>query len=195
MANRIWRLNLEDGLHTIELKHGYFSGKRSIRVDKKQVRLPQGERRKRYDTGSTYSFAISGHQCMIVIRSTILNFEYELIVDGVSIDTGLPVTDEHPTHSTPGAIRTRRITVVATTSLAGFFSMWLNWLVSHSYGYYHPLLAMLGPGALVIAGYYILVPDDPWEIPRPFPLRLVLVLVLALLLGVINWLATEQGLY
>ena len=195
MATRVWKVDLGDGVHTIELEHGYFSGKRSIRVDNKQIRLPRNERRKRYDTGSTHSFAVSDHECMIIIRSTFLNFEYELIVDGASIDTGIPITDKNPIHTTPGAIRARRITVVAVTSLAGSFSVWLNWLVSHSYGFYHPLLAMLGPGALVIAGYYILVPEDPWEIPRPFPLRLVLVIVLALLLGVINWLATEQGLY
>jgi hypothetical protein len=195
MANKIWRITLEDRVHTIELKHGYFTGKRLIRIDGKQIKLPPHERRKRYDTGSTHSFAISNHQGIIVIRPTLLKFEYELIVDGISIDTGLPVTIKDQLHLTPEAVKTRRIAVVATCTLLGFLAMWLNWLAAHSYGFYHPLLAMLGPAALVIAGYYILVPEDPWEIPKPFPLRLVLVIILAMLLGIINWLATEQGLY
>lgn len=29
----MWQLKFEDGNHTGELEHGYFSGKRSIRVD------------------------------------------------------------------------------------------------------------------------------------------------------------------
>lgn len=33
MARKVWTFELEDGSHSVELEHGYFSGERKIRVD------------------------------------------------------------------------------------------------------------------------------------------------------------------
>jgi len=195
MTKKIWKLNLKDGIHEIELRHSSFSGKRSILVDGVRIEIPRQEKRKRWDTGSKHIFSVHAHQCMMVIRSSGFNYEYELFLDGTSIDSGLPLTHEDPIEVTPEAIRTRRIGVVVISSIAGLVCIWINLRTLRTNGFYSPELAMLGPAVLVIAGYYALFPDDPWEIPKPFPIRLAVMLILAFALGLANWYAIENGLY
>jgi hypothetical protein len=195
MAQKSWIIELEDGVHTVELNHGYFTGKRSIRVDDEAIILHPDEKQKLFDTGSTHSFKVSGHTCKIAIYSFGLNFRYELIVDNVDIETGLPVPDEETLHLSPESIGERRTTLVIFFSLCGLALIWINWRMAHSGGYYHPFIAMMGPAVMVIAGYYLLTKEDPWEFSKASPFRLIWVLVLALLLGIANWYATEHGLY
>ena len=195
MANKKWTINLEDGVHTIELKHGTISGKRSILVDGNPLDLPPGEEKKAYDTGSTHPFMISGHDCVVAIRSSGFSFNYELIVDGLNVDSGLPSDKEESARVTPEAVKVRRIGVVAIFTIAGLICLWLNWRSVTTSGFYFPELAMLGPAALVVAAYYAMFPDDPWVLPKPFPIRLIIMLVLAFALGLANWYATENGLY
>lgn len=87
MGKKNWIVTLEDGEHAIELEHGYLSGKRTISVDDdiiEQIRFNL------YDTGSRHEFKINGHSCIILITAGV-RFSYDLIVDGISVKTGLPV--------------------------------------------------------------------------------------------------------
>lgn len=195
MATRNWTINLEDGTHTIELKHGTVSGKRSILIDGNPLELPSGEAKKVYDTGSTHSFTISGHEAVVAIRSSGFSFEYELLVDGISVDTGLPMDKEDSARVTEKAVRARRVGVVVISVILGVICLLLNWRSVSASGYYFPELAMLGPAALVISAYYAIYNDDPWVLPKPFPIRLIVMFVLAIALGLANWYATENGLY
>lgn len=195
MATRKWTINLEDGVHTVELKHGTISGKRSIFVDGKPLKLLPGEEKKVYDTGSTHPFNISDHDCVVIIRSSGFSFEYELTVDGISVDSGLRVDKEEASRVTPGAVKTRRVVVVVIFSIAGIICLGFNWWSVNTQGFYSPELAMLGPAVLVAAAYYAIFPDDPWVLPKPFPIRLIIMLVLAIGLGLANWYAIENGIY
>jgi hypothetical protein len=82
MANKTWTFEVEDGRHVVELEHGYWSGKRIIRVDGKQLEVS----RKFFDTGTEHRFEVSGHQCILRIRPGTLGglfgFEFELFLDG-----------------------------------------------------------------------------------------------------------------
>ena len=71
----------------------------------------------------------------------------------------------------------------------------LNAWLPLSRGGYLSLLALLGPVFIVMAAYYIIFPEDPWELPRPVPLRLILFLILAFGLGLTNLWATDNGWY
>ena len=82
MANKTWTFQLEDGRHAVELEHGYWSGRRIIRVDGEQIEVS----RKFLDAGTEHRFEISGHPGILRIRSGalggLLGFDYELVVDG-----------------------------------------------------------------------------------------------------------------
>ncbi len=91
MAKKIWTIALEDGQHTIELEHGYISGKRTICVDGTQIELPPGESSSFLDFGSNHPFKIGNHFCIIHIRTNGITFNFDLSVDGSSISTGKQV--------------------------------------------------------------------------------------------------------
>jgi len=197
MTKKIWTINLEDGAHTVELQHGAFSGKRKILVDNVELSLPQGEKRQFIDAGSTHTFSIMGHECRLIIYSAGFGFKYELEVDGKSIDTSIPSMERQSdyTEVASKASRANRISLLVTFFVVGVIAIWANWHLSHNRGVYYPFLAMLGPAVLVMAGYYLIFPDDPSVMPSSIPLRLIVAFVLAFLLAGINWFATAQGLY
>ncbi len=78
MAKKTWTFELEDGHHVVELEHGYWFGKRIIRVDGKQLELS----RKLFDTGTEHRFEVNKHKCILRIRSGLLGFNLELFLDG-----------------------------------------------------------------------------------------------------------------
>lgn len=82
MANKTWTFELEDGHHEVEIEHGYWSGKRVIKVDGRKVE----ESGKIIDTGSEHRFEVSAHQCILRVRPGTLGglfgFEFELFLDG-----------------------------------------------------------------------------------------------------------------
>ena len=90
---------------------------------------------------------------------------------------------------------TRRIGVVAIAAIVGVACIGINLIMLRASGTYSPELAVLGPAALVMAGYYALFADDPWVIPKPFPLRLAVMLMLGFGFGLANWYAFKSGLY
>lgn len=87
MGKKKWVIKLEDGEHNIELEHSYLSGKRIISVDDDII---EHIRYNLYDIGSKHEFEINGHSCIILITAGI-KFSYDLFVDGVGVETGLPI--------------------------------------------------------------------------------------------------------
>ena len=82
MGKKVWTFTLKDGTHTVELEHGYFSGKRRITVDGVEV-----ERRPATwdtDLGSDHHFRVAGVSCVLKIRVDWRflggKFKYELDV-------------------------------------------------------------------------------------------------------------------
>ena len=92
MANRTWTFKLEDGTHTVDLEHGYFSGKRTIYVDNKLVL----EEKKSFDTGSAHSFQINGHTCTVHVQVKGFGFNFDCTIDGRSVETGQEVLPPLP---------------------------------------------------------------------------------------------------
>ena len=78
MARKVWRFKLADGQHTVELDHGYWSGKREITVDG----VPLESSSKIWDTGSVHHFEVSGTPCVLHIKGKALSFDYKLYVNG-----------------------------------------------------------------------------------------------------------------
>ena len=66
LRKRIWKAMIDNEEHVIELAHGYWSGKREIRVDGSLVY--QG--RRLFDIGSRHTFDVHGHECTLRISST-----------------------------------------------------------------------------------------------------------------------------
>jgi hypothetical protein len=97
MAKRTWTIELEDGQHTVELDHGYISGKRRISVDGRPVEETARAQDALFDIGSSHPFNIGGHRCLLVIRSKWgLTYEYDLVVDGRSVATGAEAPAQAP---------------------------------------------------------------------------------------------------
>jgi hypothetical protein len=88
MAEKRWEFKLDEIKQVVELEHGYFSGKRSIRIDGRLLPMPPAENQQVVDYGSKRSFEIGSHTCAVIIAPHGLKFEYDLEVDGSSIVTG-----------------------------------------------------------------------------------------------------------
>ncbi len=78
MTQKSWIVEAPDGRHVVELEHGYWSGKRVIKVD--GVVIEQGG--KLLDTGSEHRFQIGDQPCVLRIKNRMFHFEFELFVDG-----------------------------------------------------------------------------------------------------------------
>jgi len=75
---KTWIVTLDGEKHVVELEHGYWSGKRVIKLDGQKV----DESRKWFDTGTEHRFKINEHQCILRILYRTLHYDYELYVDG-----------------------------------------------------------------------------------------------------------------
>ena len=81
MPFRRWTFQLDDGPHKVELQHGFFSGKRAIRVDGRTIESTGWMRK--IDTGSRHAFHIGKHACELTIGWLWeFGIGYELRVDG-----------------------------------------------------------------------------------------------------------------
>lgn len=86
MASKQWTISLDDKDHTVELEHGFWSGKRTIRVDGEP--LPK-LKSKLFDLGGEYPFNLAGHACAVrIIPRPSWKYKYDLVVDGRSEETG-----------------------------------------------------------------------------------------------------------
>lgn len=87
MAKRTWEVLLEDGTHRIELSHGFISGRKEIRVDGQVLPLPAAEQ-SMADFGGEYPFLLGSHQGVVHIRTNGITFQYDLTIDGRSVESG-----------------------------------------------------------------------------------------------------------
>ncbi len=92
MTTKVWTFDLEDGKHTVELEHGYFSGKRVICVEGRPLEKSQ----KLFDTGSDHQLRIGSHTVTVHIGTNGVSYNYDLILDGRSLKTGAEVGPRVP---------------------------------------------------------------------------------------------------
>ena len=78
MGQRSWTFQGYDAQHTVKVKHGYWSGKRTVTLDGIVIH----ESRKLWDTGSEHRFDAGGKPCVLKIRNSPFHYDYELFVDG-----------------------------------------------------------------------------------------------------------------
>ena len=82
MAHKSWVFDVCGSNHIVELDHGYWSGKRKVKVDG----MPVEKSWKLIDTGTEHRFQVDGTNCVLRIRPGTLGglfgFDHELFVDG-----------------------------------------------------------------------------------------------------------------
>ncbi len=93
MPKKSWMIQLEDGTHLVELDQRWVSGKRIIRVDGQVVLESKSAP---MNTGNDDEFLIGLHKCILHSRTNGFTSNYDLSVDGRSIQTGLPVAKLQP---------------------------------------------------------------------------------------------------
>ena len=195
MSKKTWEVTVDGQPHQIEFSISPWTNKRSILVDDSKVDLPKEQRKIQWDTGTKHEFEVAGHEAIIATRSSGFDIKPHLYIDGRNVDTGSPIDYDDQTESTEEAIKARRTGVVIIFLVTGIGLYVLNAWLLLSRGGYFPLLALLGPAFIVMAAYYLIFSEDPWELPRPIPLRLILFLILAFGLGIANWWASKNGWY
>lgn len=91
-----WHIKLDGQDHLVELEHGYWSGKRRVKVDDQIV----FEETRFLDLGSIDVFRIREHLLAVQIRAHFIHFSYDLYVDGKSVSTGEEIAlTGFPVHS------------------------------------------------------------------------------------------------
>src|SRR5512143_864791 len=93
MAIKTWTVQVEGRNHTVEFERGTFSTKYLIRLDGAVV---HHGRSYATDFGTDDSFQIGTHLCTVHTRSNWNKVEFDLSLDGVSIESGRPVTPHVP---------------------------------------------------------------------------------------------------
>lgn len=78
MGCKTWTIELDGKRHTIDLVHGFWSGRRIVRIDGNLIH----DSRKFLDTGSEHRFDVDGHACILKIRNSPFHYDYELFIDG-----------------------------------------------------------------------------------------------------------------
>ncbi|HEX8237418.1 MAG TPA: hypothetical protein VF600_15765 [Abditibacteriaceae bacterium] len=83
MADKSWQFELEDGLHTVRLVHGFGSGHRDIFLDGKLHEQMRRLRHLLFDCGSRHELVVNGHCCVVCINLRWLypGFTYRFTVD------------------------------------------------------------------------------------------------------------------
>jgi len=188
MIKRSWQFQFEDGAHEIVLEHGYLSGKRKFFIDGEEFKLLPAEARHYPDVGSTHTFEIAGHECMVVIQTNGVTFTYDLVIDGIAQSTQQLY---QPGSASKVEIETsvRRKTLIGIFLITGAFSFLLTWWMAFRSGYYLPIFAIMAPELTVLAFYLVLYPGD---VTGKIPLRFWAALALGLALGVLhNWLLSS----
>ncbi|HEV8656148.1 MAG TPA: hypothetical protein VGR85_11620 [Candidatus Limnocylindria bacterium] len=94
MSRRVWEVRLDGRMRRFEVEHGYWTARRVVRVDKREVlRIAPPLLTPAMDlseTSSEHAFVVDGHECALRVRPTFWRYEIELIVDGRSATDGLP---------------------------------------------------------------------------------------------------------
>ena len=88
MAHKVWTFQMEDGIHTVEMDHGYYSGKKTIAVDGRVAWQDTGSSNALRNAKGTYPFQFNGHSCAINITTNGISYFYELVVEGQKVEPG-----------------------------------------------------------------------------------------------------------
>ncbi len=88
MTQRVWTIDLDGGSHAVEFDHRFFSGKRTIRVDRQ---IATEARPALSMLGDDLPFQIGAHSGVVHTRSNLLSVSYDLSIDGRSVETGQPI--------------------------------------------------------------------------------------------------------
>lgn len=152
MAKRQWTVQLEDGIHTIELDHKYWSGKRLITVDGAVV---YEGRQTFIDFGSTHPINVAGKPGFIRIETNGLTFSYDAAVGGRSLTTGKEVAEPLPTPWW-GWIFVLANALIVVLGVGGLFPILIGWQGGYQ-SYRISRRADWGPLARIAAGTGITV--------------------------------------
>ena len=195
MSKYKWEVTLDGNLHQIEFRLNDLTNKRSIFVNGTQIELPKVQRKVQWDTGTKHIFQVASHDAIIATRSSRFKFEPNLYIDKMNVDTNFAIDFEDQTEDQEEAIQARRKGVSVFYLVAGAVLLVVNIWMLLSLGRFFPFLAIIGPALIVMAVYYMVFSEDPWDLPKPIPFRLILMFILAFTLGIANWLATKSGFY
>jgi Fas apoptotic inhibitory molecule (FAIM1) len=147
VARRRWEFDLDDGHHVVELEHGYFLGKRTITVDGKRT-IQSGNAF--VDHSGEYAIVVGSHQATLQISTDGFRYNYDLVIDGRSVATGMRAVPPRP----PIGPLQQQVFGVAllvwTGVLLPFF--WTSIVQQRNLG---PLALLLALGALAVALLYI----------------------------------------
>ena len=102
MAKRRWEISLPDGRHSVELEHGYFTGRRKLTVDGVTTTQSGGALR---DQSGMFPFRVGNSVAQLRIATNGLRYDYDVVVDGRSVTTGRPATYPRPPFAGPGMTR------------------------------------------------------------------------------------------
>ncbi len=81
---RTWVTRIDGVDHRIELEHGVWNGRRSLRSDGREVH----EGRKLLDLGEDIHFVVAGHQGLVRIAPNGLGYAYGFAIDGRWVQHG-----------------------------------------------------------------------------------------------------------
>jgi hypothetical protein len=100
MSRRTFHLTLDGQVRKVQVEHGYWSGRRVVRVDGLEVlRVEPRSLRERDDlwqTSTEHPFEIGAHHLVLRVRPGVLTYDIDLIVDGRSAIDGLPAGPLRP---------------------------------------------------------------------------------------------------
>ncbi len=105
MSRRTWEVRLDGRTRRVEVEHGYWTARRVVRVDKREVlRIAPPLLTPAMDlaeSSAEHPFVVDGHEFALRVRPTSWRYEIELIVDGRSATDGLPAGPLKPAMRAP----------------------------------------------------------------------------------------------
>src|SRR5690242_7105468 len=100
MAQRSWTLMLPEGQHTVQLETGNWTWRTTVLLDGQSVPIPRVWLFQPY---RVLPVPVPGHAVAIHIRSNGFTCTYDLVVDGRSLTSGLPVVAPRQPRPGPGS--------------------------------------------------------------------------------------------
>jgi hypothetical protein len=91
MAKKMWNIEVDGTSHTVELEQWWVFGGKNIRVDGKQLDKKSIKKTKGLFSRGEDRFELAGHEVIIYTLSNRFTVQYDLALDGTSVQTGEPV--------------------------------------------------------------------------------------------------------
>lgn len=88
MKKRVWRVTSDVGTHVIELNYGRWTGRGALTIDGQT--LARLDPRARLGPVVDHHFRLGGRDAVLQPAMDGYAFDYDLLVEGRSVDTGLP---------------------------------------------------------------------------------------------------------